>query len=98
MRNKPVDDQVSVSEGARHFRNIARVSAAIFFFVLLVIAGQQYVSCLRARPLENNIYNGMQQWATLTYWLFWLGISAVMLLASLSRKTVWLASYLGLLL
>jgi hypothetical protein len=49
-------------------------------------------------PTEGNISNGLQQRATLTYYLLWFGVAGLALAAASFRRTTWLSSYLCLLL
>jgi hypothetical protein len=88
----------AVEAGAKRFRKLILIIAASYFSVLAIQCAHQYISCLQAVPTDSNIYNGLQQRATLTYYLFWLGIAALALGAASVRKTTWLSSYLCLLL
>jgi len=84
--------------GERHFRKLTLIVSATYFSVLAIQCIHQYIACLQAVPTEADIYNGLQQRATLTYYLLWLGIAALALAAASFRRTIWLSSYLCLLL
>jgi lysophospholipase L1-like esterase len=84
--------------GARHFRKLVLAVAIAYFSVLAIECVHQYLTCLRAAPTTDDIYNGMQQRSTLIYYLFWFGLSAVALAAASLRRTTWLSLYLCLLL
>jgi hypothetical protein len=92
----PPDD--ADAAGAKHFRKLIRIVSSSYFLVLAIQCTHQYISCLQAVPTEANIYNGLQQRATLTYYLIWFGIATLALGAASFRKTTWLSSYLCLLL
>jgi hypothetical protein len=92
----PPDTAAAV--GARHFRKLILIVAAIYFSVLAPQCLHQYITCLQAVPTEANVYNGLQQRATLTYYLLWFGVAALALAAASFRRTVWLSFYLCLLL
>jgi len=89
---------LAAEAGAKRFRRLILIIAISYFSVLAIQCAHQYISCLQALPTEANIYNGLQQRATLTYYLFWLGIAALALGAASFRRTTWLSSYLCLLL
>ena len=87
-----------VSAGAKHFRKLILIVAIVYFSVLAIECVHQYITCLQAHPITDDIYNGMQQRSTLVYYLFWLGIAALALAAASFRRTTWLSFYLCLLL
>jgi len=87
-----------VAAGAKHFRTLILIVAIIYFSVLGIECVHQYITCLQAVPITDNIYNGMQQRSTLVYYLFWFAVAALALGAASFRRAVWLSLYLCLLL
>jgi hypothetical protein len=88
----------AVEAGARHFRELIRIVSLSYFLVLAIQCVHQYITYLQAVPTEDKIFDGLQQRATLTYYLLWFGVAALALAAASFRRTTWLSSYLCLLL
>jgi len=94
----PDEAPPEVAAGAKHFRKLILIVAIGYFSVLGIECVHQYITCLQAVPTEDRIFDGLQQRATLTYYIVWFGVAASALAAALFRRTVWLSSYLCLLL
>src|SRR5579863_4141046 len=98
MYRDPSTDHAAAEAGALQFRKLIRSVSLGYFSVLSVQCVHQYISCLQAVPTQSNVYNGLQQRATLTYYLLWLALAALALAAASFRRTTWLSFYLCLLL
>jgi hypothetical protein len=86
------------SPGARQFRIVMLLAVAVAFAVLGVECIRHYLDYMH---VVNNrggqdIMRGVQQKATLTYWLFWSALAAAALLLAAPRSTVWVAYFLCL--
>src|SRR5579863_2886002 len=92
------DSAPDATVGAKHFRKLISVVAIVYFSVLAIVCVHQYITCLHAAPITDDIYNGMQQRSTLVYYLFWFGVAALALAAASFRRAIWLSFYLCLLL
>ena len=98
MSQNDLPSRATAALGERHFRKLIRIIATVYFSVLAIQCVHQYTTCLQAIPTEEKIFDGLQQWATLTYYLVWLGVATLALAAALLRRTTWLSSYICLLL
>jgi len=98
MSQSDLPSHVDAAAGARHFRKLTLTVSATYFSVLAIQCAHQYITCLHAVPTASNVYNGLQQRATLTYYLVWFGVAAFALAAASLRRTTWLSFYLCLLL
>lgn len=86
------------SPGARQFRSVILLAAAVAFAVLGVECIRHYLDYMHAVNNRGgrDIMRGVQQKATLTYWLFWSALAAAALLLAAPRSTVWAAYFLCL--
>jgi hypothetical protein len=94
MRRNKTTDELSAEAGAKHFRRLV-LSVSIAYFSVLsgICVNQYYIYTVAAAGTEaTGIYRGMQERATLTYYLFWLAIS-FLALSALWKRTVWLSFY-----
>lgn len=84
--------------GASQFRILVLLVAGAAFVALGVESIRHYLDYLHAVSDSSgqDIMRGVQQKATLIYWLFWSGVAAVALLLAASRNTVWVAYFLCL--
>jgi len=90
----------SLSEsGAKQFRRLLLTVAAAYFVVLAVVCIKEYFAYTKVMA-ENSedFYRGLREWATLTYYFIWCAISLLALVASLGKRTVWIAFYVCLVL
>jgi len=90
-------DEAVAEAGARHFARLVQFLSATYFVVLSVVCIHQYYVYVTVASGAHGkgIYVGMQEWATLTYYLLWLAISFVAL-SGFWKRTVWLSFYLCL--
>jgi len=83
--------------GARQFRKLLLAVAAVYFSVLAVVCIKEYLSYSKVMiQYPDNLYRGLHEWATLTYYFIWCAISLVAFGASLRKRTVWIAFYICL--
>jgi hypothetical protein len=84
--------------GASQFRILVLLMAGAAFVALGVESIRHYLDYLHAVSdhVGQDIMRGIQQKATLIYWLFWSGVAAAALLLAASRNTVWVAYFLCL--
>jgi hypothetical protein len=85
--------------GARQFRKLVLTITAVYFAVLAVVCIKEYWSYSKVMiQYPDDIYRGLHEWATLTYYFIWCAISLLAFVASLRKYTVWIAFYLCLVL
>ena len=93
-RNSPAPDTVA-ELGVKQFRRLILATAGIYFAVLAVVCLKEY---LHYKDLVAHagdlLFVGFQEWATFTYYFTWCVISLLALVASLPRRTVWIAFYI----
>ena len=84
--------------GARQFRIVILFAAAVAFAVLGIESIRHYLDYMHAvnNRSGQDIMRGVQQNATLTYWLFWSALAASGLLLAAPKSTVWIAYFLCL--
>jgi len=95
MHTHPTADEMSVEAGERHFKRILWSLSTTYFVLLTGACIHQYYRyvAVASGAQGKGVYVGMQEWATLTYYLFWLAISFLALSAFWARA-VWLSFYL----
>jgi hypothetical protein len=83
-----------VQAGARHFRRLLQCVSVAYFVLLGAVCMHQYsrYAAIAVGAQGTGIYRGMQEWATLTYYAFWLAIS-FLALSAFWQRTVWLSFY-----
>src|SRR5579863_2510764 len=91
--NSPANKE-SAQAGARHFRRLLQCLSVAYFVLLAVVCIHQYsrYAAVAVAAQGTGIYRGMQEWATLTYYAFWLAIS-FLALSAFWRRMVWLSFY-----
>ena len=82
----------------RFFRILILLAAAAAFAVFGIESIRHYLDYLHAVGERGgqDIMRGVQQKATLTYWLFWSALAALSLLLVASKRTAWVAYFLCL--
>lgn len=97
MHRHSSTDEAPAEAGARHFARLVQFLSATYFVVLSVVCIHQYYVyvAVASEAHGKGIYVGMQEWATLTYYLLWLAISFVAL-SGFWKPTVWLSFYMCL--
>jgi len=86
----------TLNPGARQFRIVILVAAALAFAALGIESLRHYFDYVHAMNNRGgqDIMRGVQQRATLTYWLFWSALAASALLLAAPKSTVWIAYFL----
>jgi hypothetical protein len=84
--------------GFAQFRILILLAAAAAFAVFGIESIRHYLDYLHAVGERGgqDIMRGVQQKATLTYWLFWSALAALSLLLVASKRTAWVAYFLCL--
>ena len=95
-KDRPKDP--TEARGIREFRMLVLFFSSLYAGILTVACGNELVIYLRAVARSDEIPGkGLQEQATLTYYVVWLLVAALGLVLALRKSTSWMALYVDLL-